>query len=74
MLKPLQLTHYDLEEQWLCSKSLLNDQAPPPISNGQPSHLSKEINLYLYLRPHSFSHYLELVIIGEGRNIAQPLN
>lgn len=49
MLKPPQLTHYDLEEQWLCSKSLLNYQAPPPISNGQSSNISEEINLSLYL-------------------------
>lgn len=44
MPKP-QLATINVVEQWLCSESPLNVQAPH-ISNGEPNHLSKEINFH----------------------------
>lgn len=38
MSKPLQLAPFKVEDKQVYSESLLNDQAPHPISKGEPIH------------------------------------
>lgn len=57
------------------SKLPLDDWAPHPISEAEPSHsLGKPQFSRLYPWPCSFGHYPEPMTIGEGRNLDGPVN
>lgn len=66
--KPLHLALLNLEEQQFYSDLLLEERAPHPISKGELRHTAEEIYFAcLYPRSWSFSHFPQLVTIGEGR-------
>ena len=61
-----QMTPLYAEEQRLYSEPLPDVKAPYSISKAEPSHPAKEAHFgRLYSQPHSFSHYAELMTIGE---------
>ena len=67
MPQPPPLALLNAEEQWLFSKLLLDVQAPWPISKDEPSHPTKEAHFgRFYSQSYSFSHYAELMTVGES--------
>lgn len=58
----------------LGSQSLLNDQAPHPVSTADPSHLSGEAHQHCYLRSYFFCHHPQLVTKGEASIVHRPVH
>ena len=75
MPEPPQLIPFDAEEQRLYSELPPDVWAPHLISNAEPSHPLEETHFgCLYPRSCSFSHYPQLMTIGEGWNVDGPVN
>lgn len=64
---PSQLAPPSANEQWLYSNLPLHVQTSLPHLLGQASHRKEETHFILfYPQSHSFGHYAELMVIGEG--------
>lgn len=75
MSKPHQLTPLSIEKTLNHSEPLVDGRAPRPISEGMPCHPVKKANFSsLYPGFLSFGHDPDSMIIGEGRNVDQPVN
>ena len=75
LVKALQLTSLNVEEQRQCSEYLPNDWMCHLISKGEPSHTMSETNFsHMHLWSNSFSHFPQLITMGEGWNVNQSVN